>query len=210
MRNKTKAATPFRWMLRRYVFLAVLALVITFVVFPMQGIVRIISVSDFLKSPGTILDLEMRYAYMRELTYTFIYSPLNLETICALFGALGFLAAMVLFRHLFSRKQGMMYAALPMKRERDFGLRTGVFAGLQPASHGPVHGRAPPDDTGVRTGGSVRVLPVSAAGGRNAADQSVRIRAGGALRVAFRNHLVRGAGRNPPGGQRGAGGVLLD
>ena len=128
MRNKTKAATPFRWMLRRYVFLAVLALVITFVVFPMQGIVRIISVSDFLKSPGAILDLEMRYAYMRELTYTFIYSPLNLETICALFGGLGFAAAMVLFRHLFSRNQGMMYAALPLRREHDFGVRVGVYA----------------------------------------------------------------------------------
>lgn len=44
----------------------------------------------------------------------------SLESWVVLFGALGFLTAMMMMRHLFSRRQGMLHAALPDKRETDF------------------------------------------------------------------------------------------
>ena len=129
MRNNRRAASPFRWMLRRYIFLMIAVLAITFAVFPMQGMIRILNAQPVLRQEASgLVDSAARQYMALELSRDFVYSPLNLEMLCGLFGAMGFLAAMVLFRHLFSRKQGMMYAALPMKRERDFGLRTGVFA----------------------------------------------------------------------------------
>ena len=46
--------------------------------------------------------------------------PLNLELMVILYGGLGFLTALMLMRHQFSRRQSMLYAALPDKRESDF------------------------------------------------------------------------------------------
>ncbi len=138
MRNNqgTKKASPFRWMLRRYIFLMVAAVIIAFAAFPMQGMTRVMSVSWSLENmePGEPIMPSTVNAYTRELTLSFVYSPLNLEMLCALFGGLGFAAALVLFRHLFSRKQGMLIAGLPMTRSRDFLLRCLVYGlwGLLP------------------------------------------------------------------------------
>ena len=127
MRNKKIPATPFRWMLRRYLFLFVAVFLIAFAVFPMQGMIRILTFRSWMEN-GIRIDPQLRNDWTRQLTLTFVYSPLNLEMLCIIFGSLGFAAAMTLFRHLFSRKQGMMYAALPVRREKDFLLRTEVYA----------------------------------------------------------------------------------
>ena len=126
MRNKTKAASPLRWMLKRYIFLAVAVFLITFAIFPMQGMTRILSTLRFIE--GAELDRVLRTEYTEDLTLRFVYSPLNLEIICVLFGGIGFAAALVLFRHLFSRRQGMLIAGLPMTRGKDYALRMEVFA----------------------------------------------------------------------------------
>ena len=126
MRNKTKAASPLRWMLKRYFFLGVLVFLITFAIFPMQGMMHILSTQRMMEFTE-ITPLWVR-TFTNELTLTFVYSPLNLETLCALFGAVGFCAAAVLYRHLFSRRQGMMIAGLPMTRSRGWALRLEVFA----------------------------------------------------------------------------------
>ena len=128
MRNKNRHASPFRWMLRQYFFLAVLVFVITFAVFPMQGMMRVLSTGQMMKNMTAPMERSSVNYYTRELTLSFVYSPLNLETLCLLFGGMGFGAAVVLFRHLFSRKQVMMNAGLPVTRERDFALRGAVYA----------------------------------------------------------------------------------
>lgn len=135
MRNKT-GETPFRWMLRRYIFLFITIFMISFAVFPMQGIIRTMRIREWLEEAPLPLDPALRNAYTRELTTGFVYSPLNLEMLCVLFAGMGFAAAMVLFRHLFSRKQGMMYAALPVTRSKDYLLRFGVYLvyGLLPVA----------------------------------------------------------------------------
>ena len=128
--KKNQKASPFRWMLRRYIFLMVVMLVVSFAVFPMQGMMRVMSVSSnlrFLQSEGPV-SVSAKTTFTRALTLEFVYSPLNLEMLCLLFGGLGFGAALVLFRHLFSRKQGMMIAGLPMTRSRGFLMRCGVYA----------------------------------------------------------------------------------
>ena len=127
MRNKDQKASPFRWMLKRYVFLLVTVFVITFAVLPMQGMVRVMNEREYLNILEEPLTPGDQYRIRKELTQDFVYSPLNLEILCALFGTMGFAAAMVLFGHLFTRKQGMMYAALPMTRTKDLWLRTGVY-----------------------------------------------------------------------------------
>ena len=119
MRNKTAKATPLRWMLKRYFFLAVAFTVIFFALFPMQGMMRILSTLQFLEDIRASQD---QTYYIKELTRDFIYSPLNLEMLCLLVGFLGFAAAMVLFRSMFSRRRSMMCAALPVTRARDFAV----------------------------------------------------------------------------------------
>ena len=127
MRNKTKHASPFRWMLRRYVFLAVAAVIIAFAVFPMQGMMRILSANQTVARWGAEIPASERAYLARQLSLEFVYSPLNLEMLCLLFGGMGFGAALVLFRHLFSRKQGMLIAGLPVTRQKGFLLRLGVY-----------------------------------------------------------------------------------
>ncbi|MBQ9210705.1 MAG: hypothetical protein IJ153_03310 [Clostridia bacterium] len=127
MRNKNTQASPFRWMLKRYFFLFVVVTVICFALFPMQGMMRILSTSQTLSRMTEPMEQVQREYYTRQLSQDFIYSPLNLEVLCLLFGGMGYVAAMVLFRHLFSRKQGMMIASLPMTRGKSFLLRLGVY-----------------------------------------------------------------------------------
>ena len=127
MRNKNGSASPFRWMLKRYFFLVVAVTVITFAVFPMQGTMRVLSTRQMLESAQGEITPSQRAYYTKELTLDYVYSPLNLEILCILLGGTGFGAALVLFRHLFSRKRSMMIAALPQTRSRDFLRRAAVY-----------------------------------------------------------------------------------
>ena len=131
MRNKEekgRTASPFRWMLKRYVFLAVAVTVIAFALFPMQGTMRVLSTRQAMDSFPEEMSFQSSSYYVKELTLNYIYSPLNLEIICLILGGMGFGAAMILFRHQFSRKRGMMIAALPQTRTQDFLRRAGVYA----------------------------------------------------------------------------------
>ena len=134
MRTNPGKATPLRWLLRRYVFLAVAVFLIAFAVFPMQGMIRILGIREGFGNPLEPVAASTAAYCTRELTLNFVYSPLNLEMLCGLFGAMGFACAMVLFRHQFSRKQALMYAGLPMTRTRSFALRSAVYGicGLLP------------------------------------------------------------------------------
>ena len=128
MRNNQRNAV-LKWLLKHYIYLGILAFAVSFAILPMHGMMKLGTVRQSIKywqgsepeRMGAVLN------WTREMTRNFLFYPLNLETTCAIFGTLGFGSAMALFGHLFSRKQSMMYAGLPMTRSRDFGIRTACF-----------------------------------------------------------------------------------
>jgi len=78
MRNKEekgRTASPFRWMLKRYVFLAVAVTVIAFALFPMQGTMRVLSTRQAMDSFPEEMSFQSSSYYVKELTLNYIYSP---------------------------------------------------------------------------------------------------------------------------------------
>ena len=74
MRNEKKKASPLRWMLRRYVFLLVAVVMITFAAFPMQGMTRVMSVRWSLEQleEGEELTSAQVRSFTAELTKNFV------------------------------------------------------------------------------------------------------------------------------------------
>lgn len=128
MRNKQNGAM-LRWFLKHFVYLGILALMISFAVLPLHGIMKANTIRNFLtnQDPAFPLAPSTRYYYTRELSRNFLFYPMNQEITCLIFGALGLGSALVLFGHLFSKKQSMMYAALPQTRGGDFLRRGACF-----------------------------------------------------------------------------------
>ena len=128
MRNKTRGAA-LRWLLKHYLFLAVIVFLITFALIPMHGSMKVHTIGEALRDRPEMEPIlpSTAYYFTGELSRTFLFFPLNLEMLCALFGSMGFGCALVLFGYRFSRKQSMMFAGLPVTRTRDFLLRTAVF-----------------------------------------------------------------------------------
>ena len=128
MRNKR--LHPTRFFLHRYFYLGVAMLAVFFLVLPMQALVRLPQSLDrwnqsVLGSGGTLADLAPEIRSF--LSGSLLYSLLGLEGLCILFAVTGFLSAMILFRHLFSRRKGMLVVSLPDTRTQDFGRRFVCF-----------------------------------------------------------------------------------
>ena len=128
MRNKR--LHPTRFFLHRYFYLGVAMLAVFFLVLPMQALVRLPQSLDrwnqsVLESGGTLADLASEIRFF--LSGSLLYSLLGLEGLCVLFATTGFLSAMILFRHLFSRRKGMLVVSLPDTRTQDFGRRFVCF-----------------------------------------------------------------------------------
>ena len=128
MRNKQNGAV-LKWLLKRHLYLAVLAFTVVFAMIPLHGMMKVSTVRSFIGERGgeTALEPWRVFYYTQEISRNFLFSPLNLEVTCLIFGGLGFGSAMALFGHLFSRKQSMLYAGLPMTRNRDYLNRTLCF-----------------------------------------------------------------------------------
>jgi len=115
MRSNNPNATHF--LLRRNLFIGVVVFLVVFFTLPMWGLSHI---------PEMKKDIQLYYPpeemarSFSELVSSRAIHSIDLETRCILFGGLGFLTAIMLFRHLFSRKQGMLHASLPEKREKDY------------------------------------------------------------------------------------------
>ena len=138
MRNKR--LHPTRFFLHRYFYLGVAMLAVFFLVLPMQALVRLPQSLDrwnqsVLGSGGTLADLAPEIRSF--LSGSLLYSLLGLEGLCILFAVTGFLSAMILFRHLFSRRKGMLVVSLPDTRTQDFGRRFVCFESA-PAIYGPA------------------------------------------------------------------------
>lgn len=124
MRSTNPNAT--RFLLKRNLFIGVIVFLVVFSIFPFWGLSHIpnekASIMDNAVDPPQMLTYLVSADVMT--------SPLKLEAMVITFGGLGFLCAMVLSRHLFSRRQGMLHAALPDRRETDFLRRLLAYAVL--------------------------------------------------------------------------------
>lgn len=128
MRNKR--LHPVRFFLHRYFYLGFAMLAVFVLVLPVQALIQIPSSMDgwnrlALQSGGTLADYAAEIRLF--LSSSLLYSLLGLEGLCVLFAVTGFLSAMILFRHLFSRRRGMLVGSLPNTRAQDFGRRFVCF-----------------------------------------------------------------------------------
>ena len=127
---QNKRLHPVRFFLHRYFYLGFAMLAIFVLVLPLQALVRLpASLNEWnrmaLQSGGTLADYAAEIRLF--LSCSLLYSLLGLEGLCVLFAVTGFLSAMILFRHLFSRRKGMLVDSLPNTRAVDFGRRFVCF-----------------------------------------------------------------------------------
>ncbi|MBE5766393.1 MAG: hypothetical protein E7335_04380 [Clostridiales bacterium] len=124
MRSTNRNAT--RFLLKRNLFIGVIVFAVVFFILPFWGLSHIPLQKEVYTEAMPYED------YSRSMTSLVSVSPmtdpLNLELMTAVYGGLGFLTAMMLMRHLFSRRQGLLHAALPDRRETDFLRRLIAYA----------------------------------------------------------------------------------
>ena len=113
-----RSNNPTRFLLKRNLFIGVIVFLTVFYAMPFWGL------SHISQEKESILAYHETAEQARSLTNLVssqvMSSSMNLEMMVVVFGGLGFLTAMMLFRHLFSRRQGMLHASLPDKRETDY------------------------------------------------------------------------------------------
>ena len=128
MQNKQNS-TVLKWMLKHFLYLSIVSFLISFALLPMHGMMKLNTIRNILSTwpESEPLRPYYIYSYTLDVSRNFLFYPLNLEVTCLAFGGIGFGSALILFGHLFSRKQHMMYAGLPITRSRDFLLRTACF-----------------------------------------------------------------------------------
>jgi len=127
--SKKQYQAVLKWLLKHYIYLGILAFGIAFAMLPMHGMMKAGTIREIM-SHWDMGDPSWKgavYAYTKDLSRGFLFYPVNLEITCLIFGGIGFGSALVLFGHLFSRKQSMMYAGLALTKGRDFLLRTEAF-----------------------------------------------------------------------------------
>jgi len=128
MRSNKRSAT--RFLLRRNVFIGVMVFLAAFYMMPFWGLSHIPAEKEMLAAADLAAPQVMAERLTRVVSSHVMSSPLNLEGMVILYGGLGFLTAMLLMRHQFSRRQSMLHAALPDRRETDFLRRLIGYAVL--------------------------------------------------------------------------------
>lgn len=126
MRSNNRGTT--RFMLRRNLFIGVAVFLIVFFTLVLWGL------SHIPNEKGSIMENYPHEDIPRALTALcnrgMVEGFGNMEWSCMLFGGMGFLTALLLMRHLFSRRQGMLQSSLPEKRENDFLRRSLCYLAL--------------------------------------------------------------------------------
>lgn len=115
MRSNKLNATQF--LLKRNLFIGVMVFLIVFFTLPFWGLANIPNAKENIM---TWQEPAYQAESLKNVVTNDLLNSQSLESWVVLFGALGFLTAMMMMRHLFSRRQGMLHAALPDKRETDF------------------------------------------------------------------------------------------
>ena len=115
MRSNKLNATQF--LLKRNLFIGLMVFLIVFFTLPFWGLANIPNAKENIM---TWQEPAYQAESLKNVVTNDLLNSQSLESWVVLFGALGFLTAMMMMRHLFSRRQGMLHAALPDKRETDF------------------------------------------------------------------------------------------
>ena len=115
MRSNKLNATQF--LLKRNLFIGVMVFLIVFFTLPFWGLAHMPNEKENIM---TWQEPAYQAESLKNVVTNDLLNSQRLESWVVLFGALGFLTAMMMMRHLFSRRQGMLHAALPDKRETDF------------------------------------------------------------------------------------------
>ena len=118
MRSNKKSAT--RFLLSRNLFIGVIVFLVAFYMMPFWGLSHIPNEKETLAAMDLAAPEVITERFTQAVSVEVMTRPLNLELMVILYGGLGFLTAMMLMRHQFSRRQSMLHAALPDKRESDF------------------------------------------------------------------------------------------
>lgn len=125
--NKNRAT---RFLIRRSLFIGVIVFLAVFYVMPFWALSHIPDAKEALAAADLAMPEEMAKRFSKTVSSEVMTDPLNLEMMVALYGGLGFVTAMMLMSHQFSRRQSMLHAALPDKREADFLRRCAAYAVL--------------------------------------------------------------------------------
>lgn len=126
MRSNKKSAT--RFLLKRNLFIGVIVFLAAFMMLPFWGLSHIPNEKETLAAMDLAAPEVIAERFTQAVSVEVMTRPLNLELMVILYGGLGFLTAMMLMRHQFSRRQSMLHAALPDKRESDFLRRCVGYA----------------------------------------------------------------------------------
>ena len=118
MRSNKKSAT--RFLIRRNLFIGVMVFLTAFYMMPFWGLSHISREKERFEVSEQFGPEVIEEKLTRLVSADVMTRPLNMELMVILYGGLGFLTALMLMRHQFSRKQSMLQAALPDKRGTDF------------------------------------------------------------------------------------------
>lgn len=118
MRSNKKSAT--RFLLSRNLFIGVIVFLAAFYMMPFWGLSHIPNEKETLAAMDLAAPEVIAERFTQSVSIEVMTRPLSLELMVIFYGGLGFLTAMMLMRHQFSRRQSMLHAALPDKRESDF------------------------------------------------------------------------------------------
>lgn len=128
MRSNKGNAT--RFLIRRNLFIGVIVFLMAFYMFPFWGVSHIPNEKAIFTDAARFGAEASEKGLTRLVSVSVMNDSLNLEQRVILCGGLGFLTAMMLMGHLFSRRRSLMHAALPDRRETDFLRRCAAYAAL--------------------------------------------------------------------------------
>lgn len=116
MRSNKNGTTHF--LLKRHLYIGVVVFLVAFFLLPFWGLSHIPNEMEGILYRDTTPYIEQELN--RLATYAVFQDGANLEAFTLVTGGLGFLTAVVLMSHLFSRRQCMLQFSLPDQRESDW------------------------------------------------------------------------------------------
>ncbi|MBQ8093515.1 MAG: hypothetical protein IJ242_08075 [Clostridia bacterium] len=136
MQNKKRSVF---YMARRHAVLALVMFAAAFFMVPFHALTVFDTVRGAIRAADA--DSAANPYWTRNITAmvsNIVEAGFNQEILTFGFAGLGFFSAVILFKHLFSRKQALMIASLPLRRQTDFLERVAVYflTGLLPAALG--------------------------------------------------------------------------
>ncbi len=123
MQNKNR---PLVYMIRQNAVLALLVFTVTFFLVPFQALITFNGFARVMHEAQGMLEPSWYNDLTRNIS-SILISCNTQETLSFAFAGIGFISAYILFRHLFSRKQAILIASLPLRRRTDFLNRFVVY-----------------------------------------------------------------------------------